>query len=145
MLSTVIVFFAYVFAATARWLTRKFGVVTIDQIIYHLNMPVDAEEKLIKSYFSNTWLAAIGAALVFYMLVARVYKKSPDWHKKVQAYSLRIAFALLAVSLLYSGIKMQVQDMWSQYKRFNTVSTFFEDNYISHNKKAVAPKSKNRY
>ena len=130
MLSTVIVFFAYVFAATARWLTRKFGVVTIDQIIYHLNMPVDAEEKLIKSYFSNTWLAAVGVAFVFYMLVARVYKKSPDWHKKVQAYSLRIAFGLLAVSLLYGGIKMQVQDMWSQYKRFNTVSTFFEDNYV---------------
>ncbi len=130
MLATLVVFIAYLLAATARWLTRKFGVITVDQIIFHLNMPLDSSEKLIRSYFSNVWLAAAGVALVFYLVFVHKYRKDLPLLARLRRYAGRSAAGFLLISLIYTAIKMRVDEMWGQYQRFQTVSTFFEDNYV---------------
>lgn len=130
MLASLLVFIAYVLAATARWLTRKFGAVTIDQILFHLNMPIDAEEKLIRSYFSNVWLVAFVIAVVFYFVVARRYKNPFGWQRSLQAKRWPAAFVFAVFCLIYCGVKIQVQNMWAQYQRFQQISTYFEDNYV---------------
>lgn len=143
MFATFVVFIAYVLAATARWLTRKFGVITLDQIIFHLNMPIDAEEKLISSYFDNVWFAAVGVAIIFYFLC--VHRRERKWcvSQFFYRHCRLIAGGFFVLCLCYCGIKMRVDKMWGQYKRFQVVSTFFEDNYIDPRKvKLSFPKRK---
>lgn len=130
MFATFIVFVAYVLAATARWLTRKFGVITIDQIIFHLNMPLDSSERLIRSYFCNIWLAAAAVALFFYFFIVRCYRKELPVQAFLRRHLKLTVSAVLLTSLVYTGVKMRVDDMWRQYRRFNVTSSFFEDNYV---------------
>ena len=130
MFATFIVFVAYVLAATARWLTRKFGVITIDQIIFHLNMPLDSSERLIRSYFCNIWLAAAAVALFFYFFIVRRYRKELPVQAFLRRHLKLTVSAVLLTSLVYTGVKMRVDDMWRQYRRFNVTSSFFEDNYV---------------
>lgn len=138
MLLSLLVFLACILATTARWLTRKFGLVTLDQILFHLNMPIDAEQKLINSCLGNVLGTATVAALLFYLLVARKYIQAPKWQNVLYCRRRCLAGLVLALCLVYACCKVRVDLMWRQYNHFQTISTYFEDNYIDPRKVMVS-------
>ena len=54
MLALLIVFAGFMMFSSANWIVRKFGEVTYEQIMFHLNMPFASETRMMLSYAKNT-------------------------------------------------------------------------------------------
>ncbi|MBR2273575.1 MAG: hypothetical protein IJ864_01920 [Alphaproteobacteria bacterium] len=71
ILSLVIVFLGYMLVSTANWVLHKFGNVTYEQVMFHLNVPLDAETKLIHSYLQNTVMMASIITIALYIIMLK--------------------------------------------------------------------------
>ena len=120
--------------ATANWIIHKFGPVTYEQIIFHLNMPFDSETRLMLSYFKHTVMTGLIIVLVLALLFCRKYK----WHLKiidkfrdmVANKSLILSFVWLAFCCGWFFIRMNVWTMITYHSIKSETSQFYEQNYV---------------
>ena len=122
-LALFLCFCGYMLISSASWIVRKFGEVTYEQIIFHINVPLDSETKLIISYFQNTVMMAIILVIIIY-LCQRRFKSS----KYIYG-----AATFFIISIIYFGWRMNVPEMWKYKQRRQIVSNFYEQNYVNPN------------
>ncbi len=130
----LIVFCGYMLFASANWIIRKFGPVTYEQIMFHINMPFHSEVRLILSYLQNTVM--LGAIIVFllWMLTSQMYHFKFKKMEKIRSYIYSHRWFLSLVwfifCAIYFFIRMNVWTMltYQSYKR--EVSNFYEQNYV---------------
>ena len=123
-ISLCVVFISYIFVSSVNWSLRKFGPLTYEQIVFHLNTPLDSETKLILSYIQNTLMIAPVITLIFYYLVRKTAAKK------------QFVFALLfmGISLVYGYHKMELGRIIHEYKTHTIMGQFYEKNYINSHK-----------
>lgn len=147
MLSLFIFFIGFMFFATANWIIHKFGPVTYEQIVFHLNMPFDSETRLMLSYFKHTAMTAIIIILVLFLLFWRKYKfhitpidKIRDF---VSKHQLKISLIWLLFALVWFFVRMNVWTMINYRQHKSEISNFYEQNYvIPQHTKITFPKHK---
>ena len=137
----------YVLFSSANWVIRKFGKVTYEQIMFHLNMPFASERKMVISYFQNTFLTGflilIGLFLLFYPLYPKWLRFINSFRKIIFSYRFSLSLLWLFFCVAWFCVRMNVKDMifYSQYK-FKT-SNFYESFYSKpENAKLTYPKNK---
>ena len=134
MLALLIFFCGFMIFSTANWIIHKFGVVTYEQIIFHLNMPFDSETRLMLSYFKNTLMTGLIVALVLFLLFWRKYKFHIRLIDKLRdfIYSHRLIISLvwLLFCLVWFFVRMNVWTMINYRSIKSETSNFYEQNYI---------------
>lgn len=147
VLSLLIFFIGYMIFATANWIIHKFGPVTYEQIMFHLNMPFDSETRLMLSYFKHTVMTAAIIILLLLLLFCRKYK----FHVKlidqvrdfIYAKKLWFSLAWLAFCCLWFFVRMNVWTMLNYHNIKRETSNFYEQNYvIPQHTKITFPKHK---
>ena len=130
----IIFFGGFILFSSANWIIRKFGPVTYEQIMFHLNMPFDSEIRLMISYFQNTFMTAAIIALVLWLLFTPRYHLKSRLLEPIRAfvYRHRILLSLLwlVFCIVYFCVRMNVWTMinYRHYKR--EVSNFYEQYYV---------------
>ena len=54
MVALIVFFAGFMLFSSANWVVRKFGEVTYEQIMFHLNMPFSSEVRMMMSFLKNT-------------------------------------------------------------------------------------------
>ena len=115
MLSQFIIFVGFMIFSTANWIIRKFGDITYEQIMFHLNMPFDSETRLMLSYFKNTVMTGVIIALVLFLLFWRKYKFHIHAVDKIRdflfAKRLPISIIWLVFCIIWFAIRMNIWAM----------------------------------
>ena len=128
-----IVFFSYMIFSSASWIVRKFGQVTYEQIVFHMNVPMEAETKLINSFLQNTVMMALIITIIAWFISKKI---SP---KKL----LAVAGVMFALSLVFAWQKMSISDILHEYKSRSVMSNFYEEHYADpHNIELTTPNNK---
>ena len=118
---------------SANWSIRKFGEMTYEQIIFHLNTPLEVETKLICSYLQNTVMIATIIAVILYFLAPKI--------KARKFFILSILFFIC--SFTYSWKVLNIDKIIKEYKNHTVMGDFYEKHYIdSHNVDIIPPKNK---
>lgn len=129
-----IFFCGYILFSSANWIIRKFGPVTYEQIMFHLNMPFDSETRLMISYFQNTFMTAAIIAFVLWLLFTPRYHLKLRFVEPVRVFVYRHRLLLgllwLVFCIVYFCVRMNVWTMinYRHYKR--EVSNFYEQYYV---------------
>ena len=55
--------------SSARWAIRKFGEMSYEQVIFHLNTPLDSETKLICSYLRSCFYTDVTSYIIYILLI----------------------------------------------------------------------------
>ncbi|MBR3501724.1 MAG: LTA synthase family protein [Alphaproteobacteria bacterium] len=143
----LIVFCGFMLFASANWIIRKFGPVTYEQIMFHLNMPFHSEVRLILSYLQNTVM--LGAIIVFllWLFTSQIYHLKFNKIEKIRSYIYDhrwfLSLSWFIFCAIYFFIRMNVWTMltYQSYKR--EVSNFYEKNYVfPQNTKITFPENK---
>jgi len=124
----------FIFFSSANWVIRKFGKVTYEQIMFHLNMPFASERKMVISYFQNTFITGflilLGLCLLFYPRYPKCLSFINSFRKAVFSKRFSLSVTWLVFCVGWFCVRMNVKDMifYSQYK-FET-SNFYESFYV---------------
>ena len=147
MLSLSLIFIGFMFFSTANWIIRKFGPVSYEQIIFHLNMPFDSETRLMMSYFKNTVMTAAIVVLILAVVFCRKYRLHVKLLDALRDFMFRhqtkISLAWLAFCLIWFCLRMNIWGMINYRHYKNETSNFYEQNYvIPQHAKITFPKHK---
>lgn len=124
ILSITIFFISYMLMSSSKWAIRKFGEMSYEQIVFHLNMPLDSEIKLIYSYLQNTVMIASIIAIVLYFVSKKI--------KIRKFFTLSILFFICSLS--YSWRILNVDKIIKEYRTHSTFGEFYEKYYIDAHK-----------
>lgn len=129
-----------------NWQLRKFGEVTYEQILFHINVPLASESGLVASFLQNTVLVAALLLVLVYVLLAARWNR-PKWLAAIQKIILRykniLAAVLLLASLFYVLVKLNISEIIDDYKASSEVSDFYEKHYVDgNNVRIIKPKQK---
>ena len=134
MLSLFIFFIGFMLFSSANWVVEKFGEVTYEQIMFHLNMPFSSEIRMIMSYIKNTVMTGaiiVVVLILFFGLKYRVHVKiidaCRDW---VRQKRLPLSLAWLAFCFVFVFFRMNVYNMITFHKYKTETSNFYEENYV---------------
>lgn len=134
ILSLLLVFFGYMLFSTANWIPRKFGEVSYEQIIFHLNVPLDTEIKLVYSYLQNTLLMSSIITVILYFVARKI---SP-------AKCLGFAVVFFLFSLVASYHKMDVSRIINEYHSRGVMGDLYEKNYADTQSVKITPPAQKR-
>ena len=119
--------------STSEWIIRKFGKVTYEQIVFHLNVPMASEIALICSFLQNTVLIASIISVIAYFISKRI-----NLRKFLTASSV-----LFAVFFGLSWHILDVSNLINEYKNHTVMGQFYETYYVDPNSiKIIPPKNK---
>ncbi|MBR1755975.1 MAG: LTA synthase family protein [Alphaproteobacteria bacterium] len=130
----VVIFLGFMLFSSANWVVRKFGPVTYEQIMFHLNMPFHSEIRLILSYLQNTVMTGAIVVLVLWLLFSGKYrlKWSSIERIRTKIYEYRWVLCLIwfVFCVAYYCWRMNVWAMitYRSYKR--EMSNFYEQYYV---------------
>ena len=134
MTALLIFFIGYMIFGTANWIVSKFGEVTYEQIMFHLNMPFASETRMMLSYAKHTAMTAAIIAIVLALLFCSKYKvhlKIIDAFRNfVYRRRLLISLCWLAFCIVFFCVKMNVWNMITYHQYKKETSTFYEENYV---------------
>lgn len=134
MLSLLIFFFGYMIFATANWIIHKFGPVTYEQIMFHLNMPFDSETRLMMSYFKHTAMTALIIVLLLFLLFWRKYKFHVKLIDKARDFiynrKIYVSLGWLIFCCVWFFIRMNIWTMINYRQIKSETSNFYEQNYV---------------
>ncbi|MBQ8750844.1 MAG: sulfatase-like hydrolase/transferase [Alphaproteobacteria bacterium] len=132
-LSIIIFFLSYMLMSSAKWAIRKFGEMSYEQVIFHLNTPLDSETKLICSYLQNTVMIAVILVVVLYFISKKI---SPR-----KLFSLSILFLICTLS--FSWRILNIDKIIKEYDTHITIGDFYEKYYVDLHKISIkAPEHK---
>lgn len=129
-----IFFCGFMLFSSAKWIIRKFGPVTYEQILFHLNMPFDSEIRLIFSYLQNTIMTGLIIVIVLWLLFSTYYKirikKIQQIRDFIYNYRWILSLLWLLFCVAYFFVKMNVWTMLTYRHHKREVSNFYEQNYV---------------
>ena len=130
----LIFFCGFMLFSSANWIIRKYGPVSYEQIIFHLNMPFTSEIRLILSYWQNTAMTGLIITLVLWIFFSRKYQIKFTVLEKVRlwVYNHRWMLSLLwlAFCVVYFFLKMNVWTMIMHRNYKRQYSDFYEKHYV---------------
>lgn len=134
MLALLIFFMGFMLFSSANWVVKKFGEVTYEQIMFHLNMPFSSEIRMMMSFFKNTVMTGLIIAVVLLVLFNCKYK----FHVKlidsfrclICKKRLPLSIAWFIFCIVFVFFKMNVWNMITFHKYKTETSTFYEENYV---------------
>ncbi len=134
MISLLIFFAGFMLFSSANWVVRKFGEVTYEQIMFHLNMPFSSEIRMIMSFLKNTVMTGAIIALVLLIFFCGKYNfhiKAVDYFRaKVREKKLTLSLVWFAFCLVFVFFKMNVWSMITYHQYKSETSNFYEENYV---------------
>lgn len=130
------------------WINRKFGEITYEQILFHLNISLDAETRLMKSFLENTLMLSVILLVVLWILFGLKQYRWPAWSNfaaKVRRNRLWLALLYLAASLGFTAYRIDFAEIVEDYRARDMVSDFYEENWINPRQTEVvfAPRKRN--
>ena len=134
MLALLIFFLGFMMFSSANWVVRKFGEVTYEQIMFHLNMPFSSETRMMLSFGKNTVMTGLIIVAVLALLFCTKYKfhiRLIDiFREKVYQKRMALSGFWFLFCLIFVFFKMNVYNMitFHQYKK--ETSNFYEEHYI---------------
>lgn len=129
ILSVILVFVSYMLASTASWIPRKFSDVTYEQIVFHLNVPLEGEAKLVYSYLQNTVLIAVILSVVFFVVIRDFSPRK----------SIKYAVFFTVISLFWSYHKMNIGNILREMNNRTVMGTLYEKYYVDPHKTLITP------
>lgn len=118
----LIIFLGIFLAATVFWVFRTWPSVTMNEILYHLQAPLQgAEPQILISFALWCLLPAVVVSIV-----GIVFLRKKLW--KILVVTTAIIFCLCANSLIYAWNKLELS---TYLKNQTTYSSFIDDNYVS--------------
>lgn len=134
MLSLFIFFAGFMLFSSANWVVEKFGEVTYEQIMFHLNMPFSSEIRMIMSFFKNTIMTGMIIIVVLLVLFSCKYRfhiKAIDAFRSwVYKKQLVLSLGWLLFCLVFVFFKMNVWNMITFHHYKSVTSNFYEENYV---------------
>lgn len=134
MLSLLIFFAGFMLFSSANWVVKKFGEVTYEQIMFHLNMPFSSEFRMVLSYLKNTVMTGTIIVIVLAVLFCCKYKvhiKAIDAFRNfVYRKRLALSIAWFIFCLIFVFFKMNVWNMITFHQYKMETSNFYEQNYV---------------
>lgn len=134
MLALFIIFAGFMLFSSANWVVRKFGEVTYEQILFHLNMPFSSETRMMLSYAKNTLMTGAIIVLVLTVLFCHKYKFHIKIIDKFREFVYQnrnaLSCAWFVFCLIFVFFKMNVWNMITLHKYKSETSNFYEENYI---------------
>ena len=129
-----IFFGGFILFSSANWIIRKYGPVTYEQIIFHLNMPFASEIKIIISYLQNTVMTGAIIALILWLLFSKKYsvrfKKIQKIRDFIYDHRWFLCLMWLIFSIVYFCVRMNVWTMLTYRQHKREVSNFYEQYYV---------------
>ena len=125
MFALLIIFIGFMMFSTANWIVRKFGEVTYEQIIFHLNMPFSSETRIMLSFFKNTVMTGAIIVLILTLVFCYRYKfhiKLIDkfrefvYQKRNILSYLWLAFCIIFV--FYFKLKIYIKEFNQKYNNY---------------------------
>ena len=128
-----LLFIAVMLISTSYWIVDKFGEVTLEQVLFHIYMPLDADQKMIVSFIRNTIFWAIGVvALVGFLICDKFYFKGIRTIKKLfQRHLTAFVFAVVIISLIVAYVQLNVHGVIKSYMYPEKLSRFYEIYYTN--------------
>ncbi len=134
MIALLIFFAGFMLFSSANWVVSKFGEVTYEQIVFHLNMPLASEFRMMLSFGKHTVMTGLIVAVVLALLLCPRYrlpwKKLENVRAWVYAQRLKLSLAWLLFCLVFVFFKMNVWTMITYRHYKSEVSNFYEENYV---------------
>ena len=134
LLSMLLIFLGYMCASTASWMIRKFGKLTYEQIMFHTNIPMDTDVRLIMSYLQNTVMIAAILVVVLYVSTSKISKK----------HCFMVSLAFFAAAMCWTYQKLNIGSLLAEKNNFQSVGNFYEQHYVEPKKVAIAAPNKKR-
>jgi len=137
-----ILFFSLLIIFSTGWLEKNFGLIDLDSLLFHINVPLKgSESNMIKSFLFDPLIKAILYTIIFIIIfvIKKYYKILIDIKIskfKINEFSLlefiyRIRIILVVITLFLSVINFCNKFKVFEYiKNLVTYSTFIEDNYV---------------
>lgn len=134
MFALFIVFVGFMLFSSANWVVRKFGEVTYEQIMFHLNMPFASETRMMLSYAKNTVMTGAIIVLVLTLLFCHKYKFHIKLIDKFREFVYQkrnfLSSMWLVFCVVFVFFKMNVWNMITFHKYKSETSNFYEENYV---------------
>ena len=134
MLALLIIFIGYMLISSANWVVRKFGEVTYEQILFHLNMPFSSETRMMLSFLKNTVMTAAIIVLVLLLIFCCKYKFHIKIIDKFREFVYKkrnmLSYIWLVFCVVFVFFKMNIWTMITLHKYKSETSNFYEENYI---------------
>ncbi len=115
---------------TVKWLMKTWGLLTIDEIVYHLKSSLDGTNpEMIKQYITGYGLKAFAVVVVLFAVLVLIHLKKPAWKK-------RYILVLVAVGIIgmgYSFYEFNANFGAISYLKnefFGSDEDFIADNYV---------------
>ena len=146
MLAMLLIGISCLLVTAMNWQLRKFGEVTYEQILFHMNISLDSETRLLESFLQNTVMVTAIVLVVLYLLFG-VKWCSGEYFEKIKRRVLRnknkIAALVLVFSIVFVFIRLDVVEIVEDYQAKDQVSDFYEKHYNDpRNAEIVSPAKK---
>lgn len=132
MLALLMIAVACLLVTATNWQLRKFGEITYEQILFHLNISLDDEGKLFASFLQNTVMITFILLVVLYLLFG-INWQNKKWNvirKVVLLYKNKIAGLLLLFAIFFALWRLNIPEIIEDYRSSSVVSDFYEENYV---------------
>ena len=130
----LIFFCGFMLFSSANWIIRKYGPVSYEQIIFHLNMPFSSELRIILSYLQNTVMTGIIISILLWLLFSKKYRIKYTFVEKNRNFVYQHRWGLSIVWFLfccgYFFVRMNLWTMITYRQHKREVSDFYEKNYV---------------
>lgn len=134
MLSLLIFFLGFMLFSSANWVVKKFGEVTYEQIMFHLNMPFSSEIRMVMSFLKHTVMTGTILVVVLALFFCHKYKfhvKVLDAFRSfVYQKRLLLSSAWFAFCIVFVFFRMNVWNMITYHQYKSETSNFYEENYV---------------
>ena len=134
MLALLIFFVGFMLFSSANWVIDKFGEVTYEQILFHLNMPFSSEIRMVMSFLKNTVMTGVIIAVVLalffcqkYRLHIKILDKFRDFVNKRR---IKLSLVWLLFCVVFVFFRMNVWNMITFHQYKSVTSNFYEENYV---------------
>lgn len=132
MTALVIIFAATMLGMSTHWINRKFGDITYEQILFHMNISLDSETRLLKSFLENTLMVSVILLAVLYILFGLKQYRWAVWEKLavwVRRHALKLSLVYLAAVLGFVAYRIDFAEIVEDYHARNVFSSFYEENW----------------
>ena len=123
----ILIFSAALLAGTAYWIPYRFGPVTIEQILFHLYMPLDSDAQTIIGCARYAVVPAV-AAIFFFFVLKTTLKNTEKGSFFFQHLFAPFSCVALFASFIFAFFQLNVPNWF--HENFSQRSTLYEKFYI---------------
>ena len=132
MVALIVLGISCLLVTAMLWQLRKFGEVTYEQILFHMNISLDSETRLLESFLQNTVMVTAIVLVLVYLSFGIRWNRAGRWQSiqdKVRRYQNKIAALALLGSITFVAIRLDIGEIIDDYRASSNVSNFYEEHY----------------